>query len=183
MRHLARDLTGGGRVGLTKALLTHLERDLPQQSSGYELYLKYFEIFTLFDEKVNLSCWNRSPNIERSVRKSAFKDVDPSAEPAFLSLWSQQDVERLGELVGKTLVIYLVSEATGVWEIFHDFRPLAESDVPCAFFALVLTRGKKIALAALRDSHDELLSRPDYALVWPDDATASNGIGNAVTLA
>lgn len=163
MRASSEDLTRGGRVCLTKALLEGLSRFSPG-NDAYKLYLGYFERFVLFDENVNLSCWRRTKCMEENLRSASFKCNDLKAEPDFLTFWSQQDVERLSQLVGRTLVIYLAREENK-WEIFHDFRMLAdEASEPPFFLALKLeTKRKDPSLFVLRDCHDDKLKTPPFA--------------------
>ena len=115
---MSRDLTVGGGICLSKALLG----SIVEGRSALSVYATYFARFSLVDDDNNLSCLKRGPNSEHKVRNSMFGVSSPDKDPAHFSFDSQFDVERLGNLLGVDIVIYICEMRSGYLSIFHDYR-------------------------------------------------------------
>jgi hypothetical protein len=138
-RYLGKDLCSSGNVCLSKALLGAV---VPGRS-GLSVYADYFKLFSLVDDDNNLSCLKRSRKSERRVRNSMFGSSTPAKDPAHFSFDSQFDVERLGNLLGLDIVIYIADAKFSHLSIFHDFRSHSSSPTPrpCSWF--LTTAGRK----------------------------------------
>jgi len=130
------DRTRGGKISLTKGLLTALAG--ATQKSAFELYGEYFKKYTLLDPDYNLSAISRfSEQEQKATLGQLFHLSDWTKDPDWLSFWSAYDVNRLSDLVDGETVIYTTSVKeplpgmlTGKWirshmqgiEIYHDYR-------------------------------------------------------------
>jgi len=138
MAQIYLDFTKGGKVSLTKALVSALAGTV--QKTGFELYCDYFRKYTLLDPDYNLSALSRFSEQEQiSTLDNLFHQSDRSKDPDWLSFWSAHDVNRLSDLLDAQTVIYTTRVnkdqqvprlMTGKWiksnmhgiEIYHDYR-------------------------------------------------------------
>ena len=125
---LSPDLTEGGRVCLSKALLGACV----EGASAYDVYRLYFEHFRLAEADCNLAGVRRDdPAFERAAAVM-FRLESPGAEPSFFSLRSFHDLNRLSALLAAELVVYQAPSPTDLrgLTVLHDFRVLAGEGAP-----------------------------------------------------
>jgi len=152
------DLTRGGRVSLSKALLGSC---LPLKS-GEDVYANYFKPFTLVDMDANLSCLKSRPDQERKIRNSMYNTKDPTKDPAYFNFTLHTDVNRLAKVIGKEIVVYLADDRRFQFlELYHDFRvfsPQQQQTKECLYY-VVTVQGK---LFKFRSSLDNIFETSAY---------------------
>jgi hypothetical protein len=113
------DFTRGGRVCLSKALLSAVE----PECSGFQIYAKYFDPFTLVNADTNMSCLKRRSKMAYRVRASLY-GRRPSKEPAMFSINVAGDVTKLATMLKSPIVIYYAQDDKDLsrLDVWHDFR-------------------------------------------------------------
>jgi hypothetical protein len=113
------DFSRGGRSCLSKALLSAVDSNL----SGFQIYAKYFDPFTLVNANTNMSCLKRRSKMAYRVRATMY-GRRPSKEPAMFSINTVGDVRKLGEMLESPIVIYYAQDDADLsrLDIWHDFR-------------------------------------------------------------
>jgi hypothetical protein len=117
--HKGKDFSRDGRICLSKALLSAVDESL----SGYQVYAKYFNPYTLVNADTNISCIKRRSKMLYHVRATMY-GRRPSKEPAFFDINVAGDVNRLSTMLDSLIVIYYARDENDLsrLEVFHDFR-------------------------------------------------------------
>jgi len=150
------DYTKGGKICLSKALLSAVE----EGKTGFQLYSKYFEPFTLLAAGTNMSCLHRRKNMQYRVRAQMYGRC-PAKDPAFFSFRNHADINRLAKMMGTEIVIYYAKSGTdfSFLEVFHDFRVLSSET-----FISKMNRKAFKMLSFVLTSEGELFKMPGGSL-------------------
>ena len=187
-----RELTQGGDKCLSKALLDNV----CDGQTGLEVYKSYFEPFVLVDEDASLSCVSRLKKFELEMRKNFYKVSDSKKEPSYFSFYSHHDVNRLGKVIDKEIVVYLYNDVTRPLtrdtrldssyrlEVFHDFRGLTSQRNQRQPVYFLFTTGKKLYKLLDTDDSSFCVSKPFFASDWSyaDEVEKESSDGGCSTL-
>lgn len=164
---------------LSKALLDCVSQR--RENGGLSIYLKYMSEASLIDLDVSFSGLSRFGRIDpRVIANLQYRIQCPDQEPAHWSIFSKDDVARLGYLLKIRFVIYAYTPRSGetvphrisedFWlrktdnvhgsgrlTLVHDFRGAEEVNCPSQLFGVVLTTTKPHRLFKLQEEHLEQL--------------------------
>jgi len=102
---------GSGGTCLTKALL---DCAAGTPGGGFELYCRYMEEANLVDSNVSFSGLSRFGRVDKKIIANLqYHLTDRSKEPAQWTIFSKNDVARLGNLLSLQFVIYVYTPTDG----------------------------------------------------------------------
>ena len=111
------DLTRGGKLCFTKALMAGLD---PENGCDFTVYSNYLDMFLLTDQDSRISSLLGRPYLRDKLRMQLFHSSKPSREPQLFSFGSSPCLARLSRQAGLELVVYRLTGETVI--PYCDFR-------------------------------------------------------------
>lgn len=173
MLSLSSDLTAGGSVSPSKALLGACRAGL----SAFETYKKYLDHFRLTEADANLASVRREGGVLDRAAAVMFDLEKPENEPSFFSLHSFHDLNRLSALLDAELVVYQAPDVADLRRLtlFHDFRVLSTRPRTRVHLLLTSRGGTRLFKVHSEGGLDRLTALQPYLSAAPVPLAANWG--------